>query len=176
MVLQCAKCAHWIILQNNLQCPCMQAFNVLRQCYSYEKRPAKVGLILFNIKRICVGLLRQKGIRGTAVNGTKYTFLTGTRVFFSSRQCDTKCTLRECAEVIQFPQEATAFLLKEKSKQFPNLMNLSELTFTGKEERLYLVVSKINEDDSSDHMLHTLPVNSDTKVNICTFCVVALSW
>ena len=149
---------------------------MLRECYSYKQRSVKAGVILFNIEEINVGLLRRRGIRGTSVYGTKYTFLTGTRVLFSSRQCDTKCTLRECAEVIQFPQEATAFLLKEKSKQFPNLMNLSELTFTGKEERLYLVVSKINEDDSSDHMLHTLPVNSDTKVNICTFCVVALSW
>ena len=69
------------------------------------------------------------------MNGTKYTFLTGTRVFFSSRQCDTRCSLRECAEVIKYPQEATVFTDKEESKEFPQLKNLGALTLTGKEEK-----------------------------------------
>ena len=96
------------------------------------------------------------------MNGTKYTFLTGTRVFFSSRQCDTRCSLRECAEVIKYPQEATVFLDKEESREFPQLKNLGTLTLTGKEEKRYLVVSK--EGGSEYDKLHTLPLDSTTKV------------
>ena len=96
------------------------------------------------------------------MNGKKYTFLTGTRVLFSSRQCDTQCTLRECAEVIKYPQEATVFLEKEESKEFPQLKNLGTLTLTGKEEKRYLVVSTVG--GSKYDKLHTLSLDSTTKV------------
>ena len=151
--------------------PCMQALNILRQCHSYEKRPVEAGVILFNIKTCTIrtgflGLLQREGIQGTSVYGTKCTFLTGTRVLFSSRQCDTKCTLRECAEVIEYPQEVTVFLKKGVSREFPQLKNLGTLTLTGKEEKRYLVVSKAG--GSKYDKLHTLPLDSSMKVTNAT--------
>ena len=144
----------------------MQAFKVMKECFSHDKSCVKAGVILFNIEMVHVGFLRQKAIQGTSAYRTKYTFLNGSRVFFSSRQYDTRCSLRECADIVRYPQKVTAFLNEEESREFPQLKNLSELTLTGKEEKKYLLMCKMKKDGSVERKLHTLPADSTTKVTM----------
>ena len=148
---------------------CMQAVKVMGECCSYEKRCVKSGVILFNIEVIRIGFLgfQRRAIRGVCMYGTKYTFLDGTSVLFSSRQCDTQCTLWECAAIIRYPQQVTAFLDgEEESKKFPQLKNLSKLTLTGKEEKKFLLMYKMKEDGSKVYKPLTLPADSHTMVTM----------
>ena len=154
------------ICYGRYKCSCMQAFKVMEQCSSYKSGCVETGVILFSIEVVRVGFRQQKAIQGTSMYGMKYTFLDGSRVFFSSRQCDTRCSLWECADIIRYPQKVTAFLNEEESREFPQLKNLSELTLTGKEEKKYLLMCKMKEDGSIERKLHTLPADSTTKVYI----------
>ena len=164
----CINCS--LISPSKLTCihtahACMQAVKVMRECCSYEKRRVKSGVILFNIEVIRVGLRRRRAIRGVCMYGTEYTFLDGISVLFSSRQCDTRCSLWECAAIIIYPQQVTAFLDRvEESKKFPQLKNLSELTLTGKEEKTFLLMCRMKEDGSTEDKLLTLPADSHTMV------------
>ena len=97
----------------------MQVFKVMKECFSHDGSCVEAGVILFNIELVHVGFLRRKAIRGTSAYRTRYTFPDGARVFFSSRQCDTRCSLWECADIIKYPQKVTAFLNKEESREFP---------------------------------------------------------
>ena len=145
---------------------CMQAVKVMRECCCHEKRRVKSGVILFNIEVIRIGLRRRRAIRGVCVYGTEYTFLDGTSVLFSSRQCDTQCSLWECAAIIRYPQQVTAFLDREESKKFPQLKNLSELTLTGTEEKLFLLMYRMKGDGSTEDKPYTLPADSHTMVTM----------
>ena len=144
----------------------MQAFKVMKECFGRDRNCVKAGVILFNIEVVHVGFLRRKAIRGTSAYRTTYTFPDGSRVLFSSRQCDTRCSLWECSDIIKYPQKVTAFLNEEESREFPQLANLSELTLTGKEEKKYLLMCKMKEDGSLDRKLHTLPADSTMKVTM----------
>ena len=152
----------------------MQAVKVMGECCSYEKRRVKFGVILFNIEVIRVGLLRRRAIRGVCMYGTAYTFLDGTSVLFSSRQCDTQCSLWECAAIIRYPQQVTAFLDREESKKFPRLKNLSELTLTGKKEKPFLLMYKMKEDCSTEDKPHTLPADSHIMVSMQPMALAVL--
>ena len=152
---------------------------MIKECYSYEKIRLAFGVILFNIEIIHVGFRRRKGIRCVDMHGIKHTFLDDAEVLFSSRQCDTRCCLWECAGVIRYPQKVTTFLTEEESREFPQLKNLSELTLTGKEDKKCLLMCKMKEDGSPENKLYSLPADDTTKVTMCatdgtsTSCTIA---
>ena len=152
---------------------------MIKECCSYEKIHLTSGVILFNIEIIRVGFLRWKCIRCVDMYGTKHTFLDDAEVLFSSRQCDTRCSLWECAGVIRYPQKVTTFLTEEESSEFPQLKNLSELTLTGKEDKKCLLMCKTKEDGSTENKLYSLPADGTTKVTMhatdgtSTSCTIA---
>ena len=161
------SCIHYGIYMYNVYA-CMQAFKVMKECCSYEKRRVRSGIILFNVEAIHVGFRRRKAICCASMDGTEYTFLDGAEVLFSSRQCDTQCSLWECAGVIRYPQQVRTFLTEGESREFPQLKNLSELTLTGREDKKYLLMRKMKEDGSMKEQLYTVPADGTTKVTMNT--------